>query len=80
MRAWRTAVAAAALLVGLTAGCAGHAGTAPKGAPSATPSASSSGSAPAGAPSGYADMEKKVDAAESAVAAADRDAASDDDR
>lgn len=31
-------------------------------------------------PSGYADMKKKVDAAESAAAAADRDATSDADR
>ncbi|WP_306191913.1 MULTISPECIES: hypothetical protein [unclassified Streptomyces] len=76
MRARRTAVVAAALLVGLTAGCAGHGGTAPK----AAPSGSASSAAPSGSPSGYADMQKKVDAAESAVAAADRDAASDDDR
>ncbi|MFJ5516149.1 hypothetical protein ACIQB4_03690 [Streptomyces griseoluteus] len=35
---------------------------------------------PAGTPSGYADMRQKVDAAESAAAAADRDATSDADR
>jgi hypothetical protein len=67
---------AAALLVGLTTGCAGHAGTAPK----ARPSGSASSAAPSGPPPGYADVKKKVDAAESAGAAADREAASDDDR
>ncbi|MEU0599058.1 hypothetical protein ABZ484_12500 [Streptomyces sp. NPDC006393] len=76
MRSARAAAVSAALLVGLTTGCAGHAGTAPK----AAPSGSASSAAPSGSPSGYADMQKKVDAAESAVAAADRDAASDDDR
>ncbi|MEV7201576.1 hypothetical protein [Streptomyces griseoluteus] len=35
---------------------------------------------PAGTPSGYADMRQKVDAAESAAAAADRDATGDADR
>ncbi|WP_405552752.1 hypothetical protein [Streptomyces sp. NBC_01171] len=35
---------------------------------------------PSSTPSGYADMKKKVDAAESAAAAADRDARSDADR
>ncbi|MGW5197231.1 hypothetical protein [Streptomyces spiralis] len=73
-RKW--AAVSAALLVGLATGCAGHAGTAPK----ATPSGTASSAAPSGSPSGYADMKKKVDAAESAVAAADRDAAGDDDR
>ncbi|MEU4108541.1 hypothetical protein [Streptomyces sp. NPDC027717] len=35
---------------------------------------------PSSTPSGYADMKQKVDAAESAAAAADRDATSDADR
>ncbi|MFD8258088.1 hypothetical protein [Streptomyces griseoluteus] len=35
---------------------------------------------PTGTPSGYADMKQKVDAAESAAAAADRDATTDADR
>ncbi|GHD90025.1 hypothetical protein [Streptomyces naganishii] len=42
--------------------------------------AASSASAPGTAASGYADMEKKVNAAESAAAAADKDATSDADR
>jgi outer membrane murein-binding lipoprotein Lpp len=65
MRARRAVLPAVALLVALTAGCAHHDGASPK-----TPSAS-------GTPSGYAEMEKKVNAAESAAAAADRDAARD---
>ncbi|MGN5380199.1 hypothetical protein ACQ4WX_32510 [Streptomyces lasalocidi] len=40
------------------------------------PPSSAAPSGSAGAPSGYADMQKKVDAAESAAAAADRDASS----
>ncbi|WP_055494832.1 hypothetical protein [Streptomyces sp. TP-A0356] len=66
-RALRVAVPAVALLVGLTAGCARDHGTA------ATPSSSATGS-------GVADVQKKVSAAESAVAAADRDAAQDGSR
>ncbi|MQY40074.1 hypothetical protein SRB17_81040 [Streptomyces sp. RB17] len=54
-----------ALLVALTAGCAHHDGASAK-----PPSAS-------GTPSGYTDMVKKVNAAESEAAAADRDAARD---
>ncbi|MFS4094299.1 hypothetical protein [Streptomyces sp. AF1A] len=65
MRARWAALPAVALLVALTAGCAHHDGSSPK-AP-----------APSGTPSGYADMLKKVNAAESAAAAADRDAAAD---
>jgi len=61
----RAAAAAAALLAGLTAGCAPHGGTADK-AP-ATPAT----------PSGYSEMQKKVAAAESALARADEDAARD---
>ncbi|MEU5088130.1 hypothetical protein [Streptomyces sp. NPDC021356] len=80
MRARRTALVAAALLVGLTAGCAGRTAATPRPAPSATPSASVSGSAATAASSGYADMRKKVDAAQSALAAADRDATSGVDR
>ncbi|MEV6114866.1 hypothetical protein AB0L59_20705 [Streptomyces sp. NPDC052109] len=69
-RVLRPAVAApaVALLMALTAGCAHHDGAAPS-----TPPAS-------GTPSGYAEMQKKVNAAESAAAAADRDAASGTDR
>ncbi|MFF4209647.1 hypothetical protein ACFYZE_09910 [Streptomyces sp. NPDC001796] len=71
-RALRAAVPAVVLLAGLTAGCARDHGTAATpasaGGPSATPSA---------ALSGFADMQKKVDAAESAASAADRDAAQD---
>ena len=62
----KAAAVAAALLAGLTAGCAPHGSTADK-AP-ATPAA----------PSGYPEMQKKVAAAESAVARADQDAAQDD--
>ncbi|MEV0183397.1 hypothetical protein AB0I54_29490 [Streptomyces sp. NPDC050625] len=54
-----------ALLAALAVGCSGHDGAGPK-APTATPS-------------GYSQMRQKVDAAESAAAAADRDAASDTD-
>ncbi|MFE2581920.1 hypothetical protein [Streptomyces sp. NPDC059378] len=60
----RTAVAAAAaLLAVLTAGCGGHGGTAER-----TPATFS----------GYSEMQQKVDAAESALTQADRDAARDD--
>ncbi|MEV0903251.1 hypothetical protein [Streptomyces hokutonensis] len=59
----RTAAAGIALLVALTAGCAGHGGTA-DGSPSATPS-------------GYGEMQQKVAAAESALTQADKDAARD---
>ncbi|MFF3914592.1 hypothetical protein ACFYZB_14045 [Streptomyces sp. NPDC001852] len=72
MRARRAALPAVALLVALTAGCAHHDGASP-----ATPPASG---APTGTPSGYAEMQKKVNAAESAAAAADRDATSNADR
>ncbi|MGW5610234.1 hypothetical protein ACWEWI_29930 [Streptomyces sp. NPDC003753] len=64
----RAAAPVVALLVGLTAGCAPDHGTA------ATP-VSSGG--PSATPSGLADMQKKVAAAESALAQADRDAAQD---
>ncbi|MEU8970405.1 hypothetical protein AB0D11_14175 [Streptomyces monashensis] len=64
------AAAAVAGLVALTTGCAHQDGAAPASSSSAAPSGS------AGAASGYADMKKKVDAAESAAAAADRDASS----
>ncbi|WP_432028374.1 hypothetical protein [Streptomyces sp. 1222.5] len=69
MRARRRlpAVTTAVLLVTLTAGCTHRDGASPDPAPT-------------GAPSGYADMKKKVDAAESAAAAADRDATSTADR
>ncbi|NUP43937.1 MAG: hypothetical protein HOY76_44645 [Streptomyces sp.] len=62
----KAAAVAAALLAGLTAGCAPHGGTADK-AP-ATPAS----------PSGYSEMQQKVAAAESAVARADQDATQDD--
>jgi hypothetical protein len=65
MRARWAALPSVALLVAFTAGCAHHDGASPK-APAAS-----------GTPSGYADMLKKVNAAESAAAAADRDAAAD---
>ncbi|MEV6054154.1 hypothetical protein [Streptomyces sp. NPDC052107] len=68
MRARRAVLPAVALLVALTAGCAHHDGASPT-----TPAVS-------GTPSGYAEMQKKVNAAESAAASADRDAASDTDR
>ena len=67
LRGLRAALPAVALLVGLTAGCARDHGGAATASPSATPS-------------GPADLQKKVAAAESALAAADRDAARDDDR
>ncbi|MDX2595243.1 MULTISPECIES: hypothetical protein [Streptomyces] len=73
-RAGWAALSAAALLVTLVAGCAHHDGAAPKAPTSSTPSASAS---LPGTSSGYAEMRKKVDAAESAAAAADRDAADD---
>jgi hypothetical protein len=72
MRAPWAALPAVALLVTLTAGCAHHDGGSP-----GTPAVSGT---PAAAPSGYAEMQKKVDAAESAAAAADRDATSDADK
>ncbi|MFI1162895.1 hypothetical protein ACH4UM_04595 [Streptomyces sp. NPDC020801] len=76
-----TAAVTVALLAALTTGCARHNGTASTAAPSTAPSTTApSATAPAGAPSGYADMEKKVNAAESAAAAADSDATSNADR
>ncbi|MFD9001084.1 hypothetical protein ACFV0T_08965 [Streptomyces sp. NPDC059582] len=63
MRRTVMAAAVAALLAGVTLGCAPDGGTARK--------------SPA-APSGYTEMQKKVDAAESALARADEDAAQDD--
>ncbi|MFI9647430.1 hypothetical protein ACIHAA_14205 [Streptomyces sp. NPDC052040] len=71
-RTLRIAAPAVVLLVGLTAGCARDHGSAAPPAPAATPS----GSAAAGQGS-QQDMEKKVSDAESAAAAADRDAAQD---
>ncbi|MEU6575310.1 hypothetical protein [Streptomyces sp. NPDC046805] len=71
------AVAAALVLgaAGFTAGCAEDRG--PAAAPSVTsPAATPSAASPA-TPSGYAEMEKKVAAAESAVGQADKDAAED---
>ncbi|MEW1776131.1 hypothetical protein [Streptomyces sp. NPDC086777] len=67
MRGLRLAAVALAALAGLAAGCAHGAGTPGKAA--ATPS---------GAPSGYVEMQQKADAAESALAQADKDAAQDD--
>lgn len=64
MRA-RVAAATVLLAVGLLAGC-----TREHGSAAATPSSSA-------APSGYSEMQKKVAAAESAVARADQDAAAD---
>ncbi|KUN80312.1 hypothetical protein AQJ66_26595 [Streptomyces bungoensis] len=64
------ALPALALLAALTAGCAPHDG----------PSAGATPGKVSPTPSGYAEMLKKVDAAQSAAAAADRDAASDADR
>ncbi|MES4888956.1 hypothetical protein [Streptomyces sp. NPDC096012] len=77
MRPRRPAAAAAVAtaLVALTAGCTGQGGASSHPAPG-----SPSATAPAGTPTGYADMRKKVDAAESAAAAADRDAADPADR
>ncbi|MFJ5030716.1 MULTISPECIES: hypothetical protein [Streptomyces] len=68
MRARSAVLPAVALLVALTAGCAHHDGASPK-APASS-----------GAPSGYAQMQQKVNAAESAAAAADQDATSAADR
>ncbi|MEU6508489.1 MULTISPECIES: hypothetical protein [unclassified Streptomyces] len=68
MRARHAVLPAVALLVALTAGCAHHDSASPK-AP-----------APSGTPSGYAQMQQKVNAAESAAAAADSDAKSTADR
>lgn len=65
MRAKDTAISIA-LLAALAVGCSGHDGASPKTS--------------AATPSGYSQMQQKVDAAESAAAAADRDAASDTDR
>ncbi|WP_157857900.1 hypothetical protein [Streptomyces durhamensis] len=67
--------AAAALAMALTVGCAHHGGAAPK----ATPGAASA-TAPSAGSAQLAQMRKKVDAAESAAAAADRDAAGTADR
>ncbi|GHE08394.1 hypothetical protein [Streptomyces alanosinicus] len=73
MRAGRLALAATAIaaLVACTAGCAHH-----DGASSNAPS----GASPSVQPSQLAQMQRKVDAAESAAAAADRDATSTADR
>lgn len=75
----RAAAAAVVLLTGLTAGCARDHGTAATPSSSSAPSSASSTSGST-AGSGLADMQKKVDAAQSALAAADRDAAQDDSR
>ncbi len=73
----RRALATAALLalaLGFTAGCTGdHHGSSGASAPAAT------SPAPSDDPSGLAEMRKKVDAAESAAAAADKDTAQDAD-
>ncbi|KUN09150.1 hypothetical protein AQI95_04670 [Streptomyces yokosukanensis] len=77
MRVWRpllTATAVAAL-VAVTAGCAHH-----DGASSKAPTGAASATAPSAGPSQLAQMQKKLDAAESAAAAADRDAADTADR
>ncbi|MEU6216934.1 hypothetical protein ABZ845_05340 [Streptomyces sp. NPDC047022] len=74
-RMLRAAVPAVVLLMGLTAGCSGDHSAAGTPSSSTGPSATGSGS---GSGAGVADMEKKVDAAESAAAAADSDAAQDD--
>ncbi|MFB7509421.1 hypothetical protein [Streptomyces broussonetiae] len=68
MRVRHAALPAVALLVALTAGCAHHTG------------ASSGAPAPSATPSGYAQMQQKVNAAQSAAAAADQDATSNADR
>ncbi|MGW3147727.1 MULTISPECIES: hypothetical protein [Streptomyces] len=65
MRA-KDSAAVVVLLAALAVGCSGHDGASPK--------------APAATPSGYSQMQQKVDAAESAAAAADQDAASNADR
>lgn len=66
LRGLRAALLAVALLVGLAAGCVrDHPGASATTSPSPTPS-------------GLADLQKAVAAAESALAAADRDAARDD--
>ncbi|MER7916292.1 MULTISPECIES: hypothetical protein [unclassified Streptomyces] len=70
------AAGVAAVLVALTTGCSHQDGAASPKAPGASPSAP----AATGAPSGYGEMEHKLDAAESAAAAADRDATSNADR
>jgi outer membrane murein-binding lipoprotein Lpp len=59
---------ATVLLVALTAGCSHHDGASATTTPTSVP------------PSGYAEMQKKVDAAESDAAAADRDATTTADR
>lgn len=64
------ALPALALLAALTAGCAPHDG----------PTAGATPGTASPTPSGYAEMLKKADDAESAAAAADRDATSDADR
>lgn len=83
MRARRCAAGAAAgLLTALLAtGCGRHDGAAtPAPATSPTASAPAGPGGSAGSGGDYERMRQKVDAAESAAAAADRDAASDDDR
>ncbi|MFJ5531198.1 hypothetical protein [Streptomyces sp. NPDC093261] len=72
-RMLRLAAPAVVLLVGLTAGCAAGHGTAAPPASSATPSGSADTRQET-----QQDMEKKVAAAESALTAADRDAAQGD--
>ncbi|MFF4508672.1 hypothetical protein [Streptomyces sp. NPDC001401] len=62
----KTAAASLAALAALTAGCTHTGGTASQQAPAT--------------PSGYSEMQKKVAAAESAVARADQDAAQDAER
>lgn len=71
-RALIVPAAAAALVMGLTAGCGRDGGAAEKApaAPSGYPEIT---------PSGYPEMQKKVAAAESALAQADRDASRDTD-
>jgi hypothetical protein len=72
-RTLRIAAPAVVLLGGLPAGCAQDHGSAAPPAPSATPS----GTADPGQAT-VQDMQKKVDAAQSALTAADRDAAQGD--
>jgi hypothetical protein len=83
MRARRRALtltAATALVVALSAGCAHHDGVSRRAAPDAASATGPSAPAPSGGAARLAEMQKKVNAAESAAAAADRDAASTADR
>ncbi|MEU6539462.1 hypothetical protein [Streptomyces sp. NPDC047000] len=71
------AAALATAVVLLTAGCAGHGHSGTAAPQKSAPNSAQNAARESAVPSGYAEMRKKADAAESAAAAVDSDAAGD---